>query len=104
MIADVKAVKTNKGRVLGVFARETHVQMGLGKDDTSNCVVEIAFECFQGFRTGKPTGRAVTTGYNGASVLIECMHGQLVSFTGMDKITSWARSRSEHTDSRAHEF
>jgi hypothetical protein len=82
MIANVQAIKANKGWVLGVFARETDVQMGLGKDDASNCVVEYAFKCFQGFRTGKTQWWVVQAGYHAASVLVEHLYGQLVSFTG----------------------
>lgn len=83
MIAEVKAIKTNKGRVLGVFTRDTDLEMRLSKDNTCDGIVESGLECREGFRTGKTRWRAVAAGYDGASVLVECMHGQLVSLAAL---------------------
>ena len=60
---------------------DTNMEMGLIENDSGQGVDDAALERDQGVQTDKTGWWVVTTGYDCAAVLIECVHSCLVRFT-----------------------
>jgi len=83
MVAKIDVFKKNESRVFGVLSCNASLEMRLSKHNSGKSIAKLGLKNCKGFWAGKKRLWKVAAGYDGASVLVESMHGQLVSFTAL---------------------
>jgi hypothetical protein len=81
MVAKIKAIKANKSRALGVLPSYANLEMRLSKHNSGQSFEKLGLQSCKRFWRNKNSWQNIAAGYDGASILVESVHCQLISFT-----------------------